>query len=301
MIHGILNVYKEAGFTSFDVVAKLRGITKQKKIGHTGTLDPAAEGVLPVCFGNGTKLCEILTDKIKEYEAVFLLGVTTDTLDMTGTILEEKEVTVSEEQVLQALEGFVGSYGQIPPMYSAIKIDGKRLYELAREGKVVERKAREVTIYELEVLEISLPRIKVRVKCSKGTYIRSLGRDIGEFLGCGASMEGLVRTVSGDFVLSEAIKFSEIERLWKEGRLEEKILPVEAVLTKYPALHVKEAFKKRIDNGNSLSEEAFWEKVENAEGKYRIYNAEGKFFALYRYSTERKEWLPDIIFPLSDS
>lgn len=301
MIHGILNVYKEAGFTSFDVVAKLRGITKQKKIGHTGTLDPAAEGVLPVCFGNGTKLCEILTDKIKEYEAVFLLGVATDTLDMTGTILEEKEVTVSEEQVLQALEGFVGTYGQIPPMYSAIKIDGKRLYELAREGKVVERKAREVTIYELEALEISLPRIKVRVKCSKGTYIRSLGRDIGEFLGCGASMERLVRTVSGDFVLSEAIKFSEIESLSREGRLEEKILPVEAVLTKYPALHVKEAFKKRIDNGNSLPEEAFGEKVENAEGKYRIYNAEGKFFALYRYSTERKEWLPDTIFPLSDS
>lgn len=173
MINGILNVYKEAGFTSHDVVAKLRGICRQKKIGHTGTLDPEAVGVLPVCLGSGTKLCDMLTDKSKEYEAVLLLGQVTDTQDVTGTVLEEHEVTADEEQAVEAIRSFVGAYEQIPPMYSALKVNGKRLYELARAGKEVERKGRPVEIHSIEILSVSLPEITFRVACSKGTYIRT--------------------------------------------------------------------------------------------------------------------------------
>ncbi|MBP7199034.1 MAG: tRNA pseudouridine(55) synthase TruB, partial [Acetatifactor sp.] len=186
---GIINVYKEAGFTSHDVVAKLRGICRQKKIGHTGTLDPQATGVLPVCLGNATRACEMLTDRTKEYVAELLLGQITDTQDITGTVLEEREVAVSEAQVREVIAGFVGGYDQIPPMYSALKVNGKKLYELARAGKEVERQARHVDLPAIEILEIKFPVVKFRVECSKGTYIRSLCADIGEKLCCGGTMQ----------------------------------------------------------------------------------------------------------------
>ena len=183
MIHGIINVYKEKGFTSHDVVAKLRGIVGQKKIGHTGTLDPDATGVLPVCLGKATKLCDLLTDKDKTYEAVMLLGMTTDTQDITGRILEEKSTeTLTADKVREVIESFIGDYDQIPPMYSALKVNGKKLYELAREGKVVERKARPVKILDIRIIEMDLPRVRMEVSCSKGTYIRTLCHDIGEQL-----------------------------------------------------------------------------------------------------------------------
>ena len=180
---GIINVYKEAGFTSHDVVAKLRGICRQKKIGHTGTLDPQATGVLPVCLGNATRACEMLTDRTKEYVAELLLGQITDTQDITGTVLEEREVTVSEAQVREVIAGFVGGYDQIPPMYSALKVNGKKLYELARAGKEVERQARHVDLPAIEILEIKFPVVKFRVECSKGTYIRSLCAVVKGYLG----------------------------------------------------------------------------------------------------------------------
>ena len=168
MIHGIINVYKEKGFTSHDVVAKLRGIVGQKKIGHTGTLDPDATGVLPVCLGKATKLCDLLTDKDKTYEAVMLLGMTTDTQDITGRILEEKSTeTLTADKVREVIESFIGDYDQIPPMYSALKVNGKKLYELAREGKVVERKARPVKILDIRIIEMDLPRVRMEVSCSK--------------------------------------------------------------------------------------------------------------------------------------
>lgn len=168
MIHGIINVYKEKGFTSHDVVAKLRGIVGQKKIGHTGTLDPDATGVLPVCLGKATKLCDLLTDKNKTYEAVLLLGKTTDTQDITGEVLEEKSTeALTEEKVREAIEGFIGDYEQIPPMYSALKVNGKKLYELAREGKVVERKARPVKILDIRIIEMDLPRVRMRCRVPK--------------------------------------------------------------------------------------------------------------------------------------
>jgi tRNA pseudouridine55 synthase len=193
MVNGIINIYKEKGFTSFDVVAKMRGIAHQKKIGHTGTLDPDAEGVLPVCLGKATKVCDLLTEKDKEYEAVLLLGTTTDTQDITGTVLRTADVNVSEEAVREAVLSFVGSYAQIPPMYSALKVDGKKLCDLARTGVTVERKARTVEIYRIEILSVDIPRVRFRVHCSKGTYIRTLCQDIGEQLGCGGCMESLLR------------------------------------------------------------------------------------------------------------
>ena len=193
MYNGIINVYKEAGFTSHDVVAKLRGILRQKKIGHTGTLDPDAVGVLPVCLGSGTRLCDMLTDWNKEYIAQLRLGVTTDTQDLSGQVLTQASAesldALSPAKVEEAIKSFQGKYEQIPPMYSALKVNGKKLYELAREGKEVERKARTVEITELEILESSLPVVKMRVVCSKGTYIRTLCHDIGALLGCGGCKE----------------------------------------------------------------------------------------------------------------
>ena len=223
MIHGIVIIHKEKGFTSHDVVAKLRGICGQKKIGHTGTLDPEATGVLPVCLGSGTKLCDMLTDKDKEYVTELLLGVETDTQDMTGTVLARHPVSVSQEQVREAVLSFGGSYMQVPPMYSALKINGKKLYELAREGKEVERRAREVRIEEIEILQMQLPVVRLRVVCSKGTYIRTLCADIGQKLGCGGVMESLVRTRVGKFSLEEALTLEQLQELKDQGRLAEAV------------------------------------------------------------------------------
>lgn len=219
MLNGIIIVNKEPGFTSNDVVAKMRGICRQKKVGHTGTLDPDATGVLPVCLGTGTKLCDMLTDKEKEYVTELLLGVTTDTQDVSGTVLSERPVNVTEEQVREAVMSFLGAYDQVPPMYSALKVNGKKLYELAREGKEIERKARRVEILELEILEIKLPVVKMRVGCTKGTYIRTLCFDIGKKLGCGGTMKSLVRTKVGRFTLEQAHTLSEIEQI-RDGSLE---------------------------------------------------------------------------------
>ena len=184
---GIIVIKKEKDYTSFDVVAKLRGICRQKKIGHTGTLDPDATGVLPVCLGCGTKLCDMLMDTNKVYRATLLLGVTTDTQDTTGTVLEEKEVSVDEEKVREVISTFTGTQMQIPPMYSALKVNGKKLCDLAREGIEVERKTREITISEIEIESVELPEIIMKVTCSKGTYIRTLCYDIGQRLGCGGA------------------------------------------------------------------------------------------------------------------
>ena len=249
-MNGILNVYKEPGFTSHDVVAKLRGICKQKKIGHTGTLDPEASGVLPVCLGNATKLCDLLTDKDKEYRAVLLLGVETDTQDTTGQILTEKEVNAGEEDVRSAILSFVGPYDQIPPMYSALKVNGQKLCDLARKGQVVERKSRRIMIHSIEIEDISLPRVTMRVACSRGTYIRTLCHDIGQKLGCGGAMERLERTRSGNFKAEDAYRLSELEAFAKEGSLEEKLLPVESVFEQLDAYQVQGDGQKLLENGN---------------------------------------------------
>ena len=271
MIHGVINIYKEKGYTSHDVVAKLRGILKQKKIGHTGTLDPAAEGVLPVCLGKGTKLCDMLTEKEKTYRAVLLLGKTTDTQDTTGEVLSEKAVSCTEEDARKAVESFQGEYNQIPPMYSALKVNGKKLCDLARAGKTVERKARRVLIHEIVLESVELPRITMTVTCSKGTYIRTLCQDIGERLGCGGCMESLMRIRSGRFSIEESVRLSDVEKTMQEGCVEKLVLPVDQMFAAYPAVYVKEEFRRLIENGNAvilpmLTEQS--EPVETLEGVF---------------------------------
>lgn len=281
---GILNIYKEQGFTSHDVVAKLRGILKQKKIGHTGTLDPDAVGVLPVCLGKATKVCDILTDKNKTYEVVLKLGIVTDTQDMTGTVLEEHSVTSTKEEIEQAVFSFVGSYAQIPPMYSALKVNGKKLYELAREGKEVERKAREVSIFSIQIQEIDMDAatIKMSVDCSKGTYIRTLCHDIGKKLGCGGVMASLKRTKVSFFVLQESITLSEVESFVKDGTIETHVIKVDSLFESLEAVVVKAEFQKYVDNGNKLLvSQLSSETVLEREKEYRVYDAKKRFIGIF--------------------
>lgn len=284
MYHGIMNVYKEAGYTSHDVVAKMRGIFGQKKIGHTGTLDPDATGVLPVCLGAGTKLCDMLTDEDKEYVAELLLGVETDTQDMSGTVLAKREVTVTKAQVREAILHFQGTYEQVPPMYSALKVNGRKLYELAREGKEVERKARCVRINELEILKMQIPVVAIRAACSKGTYIRTLCDDIGKKLGCGAAMKSLLRTRVGKFMIEDAKPLSEIETKVREGRAEELITPIDDMFSNLQKIKAADAYGKQLANGNCLADKMLCGEICLTDGeRVRVYDAQNAFYGIYRY------------------
>ena len=294
---GIINVYKEAGFTSHDVVAKLRGICRQKKIGHTGTLDPQATGVLPVCLGNATRACEMLTDRTKEYVAELLLGQITDTQDITGTVLEEREVAVSEAQVREVIAGFVGGYDQIPPMYSALKVNGKKLYELAREGKVIERKARDIEVFDIKVESIDLPEVTMTVHCSKGTYIRTLCNDIGERLGCHGCMKSLLRVRVAGFDLEHALTLSQIQSKVDEGCFD-MVMPVDGVFENLPAVHTASDADKLVRNGNKIPAVLtdYLKHSADSDIRYRVYNHEGIFVGVYSYLDETGEFKPVKIF-----
>ena len=307
MINGVINIYKERGFTSHDVVAKLRGILKQKKIGHTGTLDPDAEGVLPVCLGKGTRLCDMLTDHSKVYEAVLLLGQSTDTQDVSGTVLQEASVEVSEEEVREAIMSFVGPYDQIPPMYSALKVNGQKLCDLARAGKEVERKARPVEIYEIQIEEIYLPRVRMTVSCSKGTYIRTLCHDIGEKLKCHGCMESLLRTRVGRFQLKDSLTLAQVETYRDENRVSEIVMAVDQVFSDCPALKLTKEAAKLGYNGNPFSStQALTEdgqtvdkslKISLNSGKwFRVYDPERVFIGVYAYDSKRDQFRPEKMF-----
>lgn len=304
MYNGIINVYKEPGFTSFDVVAKLRGILKQKKIGHTGTLDPDAEGVLVVCLGKATKLCDILTDKDKSYTATLLLGRTTDTEDSSGRLLTENEVNATEEEVMAAIGSFVGEYDQIPPMYSAIKVNGKKLYELAREGIEIERTPRRVAIHKIDIISIELPYVTFQVSCGKGTYIRSLCRDIGEKLGCGGIMDKLVRdsvnaTETGKtFTLQDSLTLKQIEAMVETGQFEQCIIPIDQMFPKLAGYRVNENGNKKLYNGNLLASKDFTEEpVKEEDGKKcLVYDKDGQFAAVYQYHEKLRAWKADKMF-----
>lgn len=297
MYNGIINVYKEKGYTSHDVVAKLRGILHQKKIGHTGTLDPDAVGVLPVCLGSGTKLCDMLTDKDKVYEAVLLLGKKTDTQDISGTVLFEQEVAVTEDEVVTAICSFVGEIMQVPPMYSALKVDGKKLCNLAREGITVERKARPVTIYSIDILKIDLPRVTMRVHCSKGTYIRTLCEDIGDRLSCGGCMEQLTRTRVGRFEIAESKTLTQIEEMVAKETFPEFVTDVEEMFTNCEDFHVKAEWDRLLWNGNPLKAEWLMEdKKLNVGANYRVYSHKGEFMGIYEYRENQKMIYPVKIF-----
>jgi len=308
MMNGIINIYKEKGFTSFDVVAKLRGILKTRKIGHTGTLDPDAEGVLPVCIGKATKICELLTDKTKEYEAVMLLGRTTDTQDVTGETLTQQEVRCSAKEVEKAVLSFAGDYMQVPPMYSALKVDGRKLCDLARAGVTVERAARPVHIFSIEILSIELPRVRMRVCCSKGTYIRTLCQDVGEVLGCGACMESLLRTQVSEFLLKDALKIGEIEQLVKECTKELPpeawsrahfpfVRSVDSVFLQYQKGVVPEQFSKVLYNGNRIEPEMIRSFEASMQQKpIRIYDEKDHFIGIYEFQQERGNFKPVKVF-----
>ncbi len=291
MINGVLNVYKEAGYTSHDVVAKLRGILHQKKIGHTGTLDPDAVGVLPVCLGKATRLCDMLTDETKTYEAVLLLGVSTDTQDTSGQILARSPVTCSPEKVKAVLASFEGEQLQVPPMYSALKHNGKKLYELAREGKTVDREARKVHFYEICALQTELPRVRIRVTCSKGTYIRTLCNDIGEKLGCGGCMEHLTRTRVGSFRLGEARTLAEISEISGNKLLDEILIPVDRIFSDLPVLHTDGETDSLAYNGNRIRMEGL-----APDTKYRLYDSKGIFIGIFGSDKEGLEVRPAKMF-----
>lgn len=283
MLDGILNVYKEKGYTSHDVVAKLRGIAGQRKIGHTGTLDPDAEGVLPVCLGKATKVCDVLTDKTKAYETVLLLGKRTDTQDITGACLEEKDTSfLTDNMVREAVESFQGDYMQVPPMYSALKVNGKKLYELAREGKTVERKPRKVILYSIQVKKMDLPRVWMDVECSKGTYIRTLCEDIGRLLGTGGCMEQLKRTRVGNFCIGDSMTLADLQKCKEEGKLEECLLPIDAVFDSCRKITVSKNQETLLYNGNRILASPKPEDIKDGE-MVRMYDQNDRFIALYRY------------------
>lgn len=278
---GIINVYKEKGFTSHDVVNIVRKSLNKIKTGHTGTLDPNAEGVLPICVGKATKLAEYIASDIKRYIAVLTLGAFTTTQDLSGEIIESFPVTSSREEIIKVVKSFQGENMQIPPMYSAIKINGKKLYELARQGKEVERKERKINIYEINVLEfISENEIKIDVLCSKGTYIRTLCNDIGAKLGCGGYMSSLLRTRAGNFFLENAIKIDEIKKFAYENKINEFIISPENVMPNVKKVYANEIAEKFLKNGNKISYSFLDSQPIDGE-KIFIYSSKGELNGLY--------------------
>ncbi|CAG7840729.1 tRNA pseudouridine synthase B [Clostridium haemolyticum] len=272
---GILNIYKPIGITSFDVVRYIKKVTGIKKIGHTGTLDPLATGVLPICIGKGTKIVDYLMKDFKVYKAELKLGVITDTYDREGKELFVKDVNVSKKEIKDVISSFQGNILQVPPMYSALKVNGKRLYELAREGKEVERVARSVTIYDIEILDIHMPYVKFIVKCSKGTYIRSLCYDIGDKLGCGGAMWNLERIQSGSFNKDNSII---LENLTKDN-VEDYIMPIDDALSQYDKAIVNSKAEKLLINGVRIADKKLLNTIE-LNKLYRIYNEDNKFLGL---------------------
>lgn len=271
---GVINVYKPLGMTSFDVVRKIKQLAKTKKVGHTGTLDPKASGVLPVCIGKATGIVDYIMNDVKIYKADLKLGIVTDTYDTEGKVLENNEVNLTEEVVASAIKSFVGDIKQIPPMYSALKVNGTRLYDLARQGIEIERESRNIKIYDINIIDIKLPYITFEVKCSKGTYIRSLCYDIGRKLQCGGTMWALERTASSIFKKNDSINLMELS----EENIEEHIIPIEDALKIYEKVIFDKKYEKLFLNGVAMNDPSIVNKVD--EGKfYRIY-LEDKFIGI---------------------
>ena len=276
MANGIISIDKPLGWTSQDVTARLRRVFNTRRIGHGGTLDPMATGVLPVFVGRATRGVEFFEHAGKTYEAVLRLGLTTDTEDITGTTLTEREVNCSEEEFLAVLPQFRGQILQVPPMYSALKVNGQKLYDLARKGREVERQPRPITIHRLELLEFSGNEAKILVECSKGTYIRTLCKDIGQALGCGGCMAALRRTQAGEYRIEDSIPLEKLLEESEQGLPVERYLKsVDSMFASYPAVELTANQEKRCRNGNSFS-------TDLEPGTYRAYGQNGEFLALSR-------------------
>lgn len=305
---GVLAVHKPAGFTSHDVVAKVRRLVSMKRIGHTGTLDPAVTGVLPLCLGRSTRIVEYLQEMPKEYVATLRLGLATDTEDMTGTITEQIDtVEVSEEQVRHVLGQMIGTISQVPPMYSAIKVDGKRLYELAREGKTIERKAREVTIYELEIIDFKAgdhPEVSFRALCSKGTYIRTLCVDIGRALHVPSVMVELVRTQSAGISLDQCVTFEQIAEAVEQGVLEQHLIKPDQAMSNLPSYTVDASVYEHTLQGKRISIDAIQPHDESQlladmtteSPVFKLYAPDGIFIGIFRLEQPAQEIVPVKVF-----
>ncbi|MBR4859516.1 MAG: tRNA pseudouridine(55) synthase TruB [Clostridia bacterium] len=282
---GIILLDKPKGITSFGAVARVRRICGEKKCGHTGTLDPMATGVLTVMLGGATRFCELLPSHDKAYIATFRLGTVTDTLDITGKVLETREVNVTAEQVKEKIKDFIGDISQLPPMYSAVSVNGQRLYDLARQGIEVERKAREVTVFSIDILSENeqAGEYEIAVECSSGTYIRTLIADLGEALGCGAVLTELRRTKANGFDVSQAVTVEELEEKMKNGEIEKVLIPVDKALEEYPVIKVSEAQARRFRNGGELDLQRL--KYPRMLGIFRIYDPEGNFIGLGEIGT----------------
>lgn len=278
-MNGIIAINKPLGKTSHDMVYFVRRLTKIKKVGHTGTLDPSATGVLPVCIGNATKVCDLLTNADKAYRVSFVLGMTTDTLDADGEVLTDQPVLVSEAEIRKTIESFLGKIVQIPPMYSAVKVNGKKLYELAREGKSVERKERIAEIKKIDIIEIDMLNFTVTMEvfCSKGTYIRTLCDDIGMKLGCGAYVSKLERTKSGIFEIADCRTPEELLEMQEDGRLEECLVKTDSLFSDYPKITLDAILSERVKNGAKIKYESLEEGM-----LYRLYD-EKEFLAISKY------------------
>lgn len=277
---GIILLDKPKGITSFGAVARIRRICSEKKCGHTGTLDPMATGVLTVMLGGGTRFIELLPSHDKAYTATFRLGTVTDTLDITGKVLETREVNVTAEQVREKIKGFVGEISQLPPMYSAVSVDGQRLYDLARQGIEVERTPRNVTVFSIDMLSENeqTGEYEISVECSSGTYIRTLISDLGEALGCGAVMTKLRRTKANGFGIENAVTLEQLEAAAENGTLDEIVISVEKALENYPKIRVTAAQAKRFRNGGELDLQRL--KYQRMLGYFRIYDPEDNFIGL---------------------
>ncbi|EOU1647869.1 MAG: tRNA pseudouridine(55) synthase TruB [Clostridium perfringens] len=277
-MNGVINIYKNTGMTSFDVVAMVRRVAKMKKVGHTGTLDPAASGVLPVCLGKATKIIDYIMENKKVYRVNLKLGMVTDTYDLEGEVLIEKDAShITKDEILNCINSFVGTIDQVPPMYSALKQNGVRLYELARQGIEVHREARKVTIYSIENIKIeSNDNIQMDVCCSKGTYIRSLCYDIGEKLNVGATMTALERIQNGPFTKEEAINIEDLT----EELLEKHIISIEKALDSFEKITVNEKFGKLLRNGVKVFDNRMYSEEVEFNKLYRVYEDNGVFLGL---------------------
>jgi len=294
MIDGILNINKPTGMTSHDVVAKVRKLLKQKRVGHAGTLDPAASGVLPICVGQGTRVAEYLSESGKVYTADILFGVVTDTYDAEGSIVRTTSTeNLTLDQIEHVLPSFFGPQMQMPPLYSAIKLQGQPAYKRMRAGEEITLEPRPIIITQLDILTWQPPKLTLAIECSKGTYIRSLAYDLGERLGCGAHLVGLVRTRSGPFSLSDSISLDQLATSVENGTVEQYVHPSDSVLLQYPALMLDDGTTERVLHGN-----AFLYDIETKVELARVYDAIGRFVAIAEWDVEREMWQPTKVFAI---
>ncbi len=290
---GILNIHKATGMTSHDVVARVRKVLKQKRVGHAGTLDPAASGVLPICVGQGTRVAEYLSESGKEYHATIVFGVETETYDAEGQITRTASTdTLNLSAIEQALGQFLGPQMQVPPRYSAIKIQGQAAYKRARAGEELTLAARPIEFFRLEIVDWQTPVLTLDVACSKGTYIRSLAYDLGRVMGCGAHLGGLVRTRSGPFRLEESITLEELATACEQGQVARYAQPADRALAQYPALHLSAEEELRVRHGNTFT----YDIPETARSLARVYNPGGDFIAIAEWQAEQEKWQPTKVF-----